>query len=134
MNRFRQTEEFDAPLSEINTTPLVDVMLVLMVVFLVTAPMLNNSIDLNLPKESAKEISKNDRVVISIKKSGQYFLEEEKISDEELFKALETIAKNHPKKQIHIRADIDVKYGRVSKLLATSQRLNLSNIGFVTEK
>jgi biopolymer transport protein ExbD len=134
MNKFRREEDFSAPLSEINTTPLVDVMLVLLVVFLVTAPMLNNSIELNLPKESAKEISQNDKIVISIKKSGQYYIEEEKVGDDELVNILEKIAKNHPKKQIHIRADIEVKYGKVSKVLATAQRLGLSNVGFVTQK
>ena len=98
MNKFRREEDFSAPLSEINTTPLVDVMLVLLVVFLVTAPIINNSVELNLPKESAKEISKNDRIVISIKESGQYYIAQEMVGDEELINILETISKNHPKK------------------------------------
>lgn len=134
MNKFRREEDFSAPLSEINTTPLVDVMLVLLVVFLVTAPIINNSVELNLPKESAKEISKNDRIVISIKESGQYYIAQEMVGDEELINILETISKNHPKKQIHIRADVEVKYGKVSKVLAAAQRLGLSNVGFVTQQ
>jgi biopolymer transport protein TolR len=126
-------EDLQAPLSEINMTPLVDVMLVLVVIFLVTAPMLNSAINLNLPSESSSQIVEEKTLSISINKAGQYFLDDRSISINELEKELKIIAKNNPKQQIHLRADVDSSYGHVSKVLGISQRAGLSNIGFVTE-
>jgi biopolymer transport protein TolR len=126
-------EDLQAPLSEINMTPLVDVMLVLLVIFLVTAPMLNSAIKLNLPGESAAQITEQKPVAISINKDGQYFLNDRAVSFGELEGELKTIAGKNPKQQIHLRADVDVHYGQVSKVLGASQRVGLSNIGFVTE-
>ncbi len=126
-------EDLQAPLSEINMTPLVDVMLVLLVIFLVTAPMLNSSIKLNLPSESAAQITEEKTVTISVNKSGQYFLDDRAISKSELASAMRKIAKRNSKQQIHLRADVDASYGDVSKVLAMSQRAGLSNIGFITE-
>lgn len=126
-------EDLQAPLSEINMTPLVDVMLVLLVIFLVTAPMLNSSIKLNLPSESAAQITEQKTITISVNKSGQYFLDDRAISKSELESAMREIAKKNPKQQIHLRADVDASYGDVSKVLAMSQRVGLSNIGFITE-
>ena len=126
-------EDLQAPLAEINTTPLVDVMLVLLVIFLVTAPMLNSAIKLNLPAETAAQITEQKTVTISINNSGQYFLDDQPVSSAELERKLSLTAQDNPKQQIHLRADVDVNYGKVSSVLATLQRLGLSNIGFVTE-
>jgi biopolymer transport protein ExbD len=126
-------EDLQAPLAEINTTPLVDVMLVLLVIFLVTAPMLNNAIKLNLPSESASEITEKKPLTVSINKSGQYFIDDKLVSADELESKFWHIAKENPKQQIHLRADIDVSYGKVSNVLGAAQRAGLSNIGFVTE-
>jgi len=128
-----EREELQAPLSEINMTPLVDVMLVLLVIFLVTAPMLNSSIKLNLPSESASQITEQKPVTISVNKSGTYFLNDRAVAAKELESELEIIAKQNPKQQIHLRADVDASYGQVSKVLAISQRMGLSNIAFITE-
>jgi len=128
-----EREELQAPLSEINMTPLVDVMLVLLVIFLVTAPMLNSSIKLNLPSESASEITEQKPLTISVNKSGAYFLNDRAVSEKELEEELQLIAKKNPKQQIHLRADVNASYGQVSKVLAISQRMGLSNIGFITE-
>ncbi|MBM3579798.1 MAG: biopolymer transporter ExbD [Alphaproteobacteria bacterium] len=128
-----EREELQAPLSEINMTPLVDVMLVLLVIFLVTAPMLNSAIKLDLPKETAAQISDDKTITISINRAGEYFLNDEKISVTQLDNKLQLLAQENPKQQIHLRADADVGYGKVSHLLATLQRVGLSNIGFVTE-
>jgi biopolymer transport protein ExbD len=108
-------------------------MLVLVVIFLVTAPMLNSAINLNLPSESSSQIVEEKTLSISINKAGQYFLDDRSISINELEKELKIIAKNNPKQQIHLRADVDSSYGHVSKVLGISQRAGLSNIGFVTE-
>ena len=121
------------PMAEINTTPLVDVMLVLLVIFLVTAPMLNSAIKLNLPAESAAQITEQKTITISINGSGQYYVDDQPVLIAELERKLSITAKENPKQQIHLRADVDVNYGKVSSALAMLQRLGLSNIGFVTE-
>jgi biopolymer transport protein TolR len=128
-----EREELQAPLAEINMTPLVDVMLVLLVIFLVTAPMLNSTIKLNLPKESAAQITEQKTLTISVNRSGQYFLDDQPISADGLEQKLQMTAKDNSKQAIHLRADIDVPYGKVSHLLAKLQQLGLSNIGLVTE-
>ncbi len=128
-----EREELQAPLAEINMTPLVDVMLVLLVIFLVTAPMLNSAIKLDLPAESASQISEEDAVSISVKSDGKYFLNDREISVSELDSQLKILAKENPKQQIHLRADVNVNYGKVSHVLAELQRVGLSNIGFITE-
>ncbi len=128
-----EREELQAPLSEINMTPLVDVMLVLLVIFLVTAPMLNSNIKLNLPAESAAQISEEKTITISVSRAGEYFVDDKLVSENELTQKLSATAKENPKQQIHIRADVDVNYGKVSHLLAQLQRNGLSNIGFVTQ-
>lgn len=126
-------EELQAPLTEINMTPLVDVMLVLLVIFLVTAPMLNSSIQLNLPSESASQITEKKPITISINKNGEYFLDDNSISANELEQKLQEISKTNPKQVIHLRADVDVSYGKVSNILASAQRFGLANIGFITQ-
>ena len=129
-----EREDLQAPLSEINMTPLVDVMLVLLVIFLVTAPMLNSAIKLNLPKEGGSQITEEKPLVISVDKQGQYYLNNNIISFAELENLLKINAANHPEQQIHLRADIDVSYGKVSQILALAQRLGLHNIAFVTQE
>jgi biopolymer transport protein TolR len=126
-------EDLQAPLSEINMTPLVDVMLVLVVIFLVTAPMLTSAIKLKLPSESATQITEEKAISISVNKSGQYFLDERQVSIDELEKELKILAKKNPKHQIHLRADVETSYGKVSKILGLSQKIGLSNVGFITE-
>jgi len=127
-----EKEELQAPLSEINMTPLVDVMLVLLVIFLVTAPMLSSAIELNLPNEAASDISDNEPFVVSIDASGKYFIDKKLVSFSQLEDELKVLAKENPKKQIHLRADVDVSYGKVSHILALAQKLGLANIGFIT--
>lgn len=127
-----EREELQAPLAEINMTPLVDVLLVLLVIFLVTAPMLNSAIKLNLPSESAAQITEEKALTISVNRAGEYFLDDREISVSELEERLQAAAKINPKQQIHLRADEQVAYGKVSKVLGMAQRLGLANVGFVT--
>ncbi len=127
-----EREDLQAPLSEINMTPLVDVMLVLFVIFLVTAPMLNSSINLNLPQETAAQTTQEKTMTLSIDRTGQYFIDDIAVSESELTTKLRQAAENNPKQQIHVRADVDVNYGKVSHALAELQRSGLSNIGFIT--
>jgi len=128
-----QREELQAPLSEINMTPLVDIMLVLLVIFLITAPILNSAININLPKENARPITENKVITISITKNGEYFLEETKMSSHEIADHLEKISKENSQQLIHIRADESVSYGLVSKILSIAQNSGLNNISFITQ-
>jgi biopolymer transport protein ExbD len=110
------------------------VMLVLLVIFLITAPMLTSSINLNLPNESAAAIFEQKTTTISLDKTGQYFFDDTPIEFENLKQKLATIAKENPKQPIHLRADVEVNYGKVSRVLSALQQLGLSNVGFVTEQ
>jgi biopolymer transport protein ExbD len=126
-------EDFSAPMAEINTTPLVDVMLVLMVIFLVTAPMLTQAVKLKLPNETATAIADENPITLSISEQGAYYWGEEQISEEQLAEHLQIAATQDKSKPIHLRADTNVPYGKVSKALTLSQKYGLTNIGFITE-
>lgn len=134
LNKGFDNEELQAPLAEINMTPFVDIMLVLLVIFLITAPLIQSSIDLNLPKEIGNNIDKKNPVSISITKNGEYYLEQKKLDFIDLKNHLISIAKDSPNVAILIRADQKVEYGKVASMLSLMQQQGLSNIGFITEK
>lgn len=126
-------DDFNAPMSEINVTPFVDVMLVLLVIFLVTAPMLTQAVSLELPNEIATEVADENPITISVKADGSYFWGEEAVSEEQLSMRLQTAGMHDAAQPIHLRADTAATYGRVSKILALAQKYELRNIGFVTK-
>ena len=134
LNKGFDNEELQAPLAEINMTPFVDIMLVLLVIFLITAPLVQSSIDLNLPKEIGNNLDKKNPVAISITKNGEYYLEQKKLDFIDLKNHLISIAKESPNVSILIKADKKVEYEKVSSILAVIQQQGLSNVGFVTEK
>jgi biopolymer transport protein TolR len=134
LNKGFDNEELQAPLAEINMTPFVDIMLVLLVIFLITAPLIQSSIDLNLPKEIGNNIDKKNPVSISITKNGEYYLEQKKLDFIDLKNHLISIAKDSPNVAILIKADQKVEYGKVASMLSLMQQQGLSNIGFITEK
>ena len=127
-------DNFSAPMAEINTTPLVDVMLVLLVVFLVTAPMLTQTIQLELPNEQANTITDKNPITLSISEDGLYYWGDDSVTDAELEKRLQMAAINDKTQAIHLHADVKVAYGKVSKVLALSQKYGLNNIGFITQQ
>ena len=126
-------EDLQAPLSEINMIPLVDIMLVLLVIFLITAPILTSSIQLNLPKDSGISTQEKNPITLSITKNGEYFLEERGFSIKDLEEHLKEIARDDINSQINIRADTATQFGNVSHILSISQKLGLKNVGFITE-
>lgn len=126
-------EDFLAPIADINTTPLVDVMLVLMVIFLVTAPILTQSIKLELPNEPAENILDDKSINISISENGVYYWDKEEINEDELEKRLQLKANKDKEQAINLHADVKTPYGKVSKVLAMSQKYGLTNIGFITD-
>ena len=126
--------DFSAPMAEINTTPLVDVMLVLMVIFLVTAPMLTQAVKLELPNEVATQVADENPITLSISQHGIYYWGEKSVSEDSLEKKLQLAAAKDKTQPIHLRADMKTPYGKVGKVLALSQKYGLMNIGFVTEQ
>ena len=128
-----QREELQAPLAEINMTPLVDIMLVLLVILLVSAPVINSAITVDLPKEKAQPINDFRVINIFINRDGEFFLEETKMSTSELEKHLQVVAKENPQHKIHLQADKKVAYESVSRVLAIAQKFSLSNISFITQ-
>ncbi|MCD6034656.1 MAG: tolR [Rickettsiales bacterium] len=126
-------DDFQAPMAEINTTPLVDVMLVLLVIFLVTAPMLTQAIKLELPNETATTIVDEKPIRLSITASGEYYWDNIPVSAEVLDQRLREAAIANPKQPIHLYADKQATYDKLSHILATVQLHGLTNIGFVTK-
>ena len=122
-------------MAAINTTPLVDVMLVLLIIFLITIPVVVQQVPLKLPKErNVPTQTKPENIVIAINKDGDVFWNMEYLKDnKELLQRLEKIAVIKPQPEIHIRADRDVRYESVGRVVATCQRAAIMKIGFITE-
>jgi biopolymer transport protein TolR len=119
---------------DINVTPFVDVMLVLLIVFMVSAPMMVGGVEVDLPKLEGKELAGNDEpIIISVKKNGSIFLQEMPVSKDELYSKLRIISKRNKDTRIFIRGDKDVNYGTVLSLFSTMKEANLNNVALVTE-
>jgi biopolymer transport protein TolR len=121
-------------MSDINVTPLVDVMLVLLIIFMVTAPMMMQGVDVNLPQTKAQSIkSKEDPLVLAVNKKGEVFLEDHAVKLEDLGAKIETIFKYRREKEVLLRADKDIPYGFVIKVMAEVKRAGVTKLGMVTE-
>ncbi len=122
------------PLSDINVTPLVDVMLVLVVIFILTAPLLASSIHLDLPKSDAAQAQANSApLTLVINPAGQTFLNDRAIDADELSRELARIAAERPETELQLRADQNVPYGRVVQVMGLAQKAGLNRIGFVAD-
>ena len=122
------------PMSDINMTPLIDVMLVLLVIFIITAPLLASSIRLDLPKTTAAAPSDTPRfVLLVVDKSGQIFLDDKPVGQPELARRLALVAIQNADTEVQLRADEAVPYGRVVEVLGTAQKAGLSRIGFIAD-
>ena len=122
------------PLSEINVTPFVDVMLVLLIIFMVTAPMMQQGIDVDLPETTTQNLRIRDEpLVLTVKKGGEYFLGRREIPEAELSDKLEAILQGLDRKEIFLRADKGARYGAVVKALAAARQAGATKLGMVTE-
>ena len=120
------------PMSEINVTPLVDVMLVLVVIFIITAPLLASSIKLDLPKSDAARPNETPQyVTLVVDKAGQAFLNDQPVSGDQLDQRLRQNAALNPDTEVQLRADEAVPYGRIVEVMGIAQKAGLNRIGFV---
>ncbi len=122
------------PLSEINVTPFVDVMLVLLIIFMVTAPMMQQGVDVDLPETTTQNLRIRDEpLVLTVKKGGEYFLGRREIPEAELSDKLAAILRGLDRKEIFLRADKSARYGAVVKALAAARQAGATKLGMVTE-
>jgi len=131
---FGTQDDSDEVMNEINMTPMVDIMLVLLIIFIITVPVMKHSVNIDLPRASneAQNI-KPETIRLSVDAEGSYFLNEAKISDEALITQLKASAAQNPQPDLHIRGDKSVRYERVAQAMAAAQQAGLHRIGFVTE-
>ena len=122
------------PLSEINVTPFVDVMLVLLVIFMVTAPMMLQGVDVDLPETLTQPLRvKDEPLILTVKKDGKYYVGRKEIPVAVLRQKLEAIFEGRDSKEIFLRADEDAPYGVVVKALAAAREAGAKQLGMVTE-
>ncbi|MCX7224662.1 MAG: biopolymer transporter ExbD [Burkholderiales bacterium] len=122
------------PISEINVTPLVDVMLVLVVIFILTAPLLTSAIKLDLPQSAAAKPAQASRALtLVVDRAGQIFLADQPITPERLAQQLRQAAQANPDTELRLRADAQVPYGRIVEVMGVAHQAGLHRIGFVAD-
>jgi biopolymer transport protein TolR len=122
-------------LSDINVTPFVDVMLVLLIIFMVTAPLMQQGIDVDLPDTTTQPIRvKNDPLILSVKKDGSYYLGRKQVTREELVTKLEAVFDARGSDEIFLRADEKAPYGVVVQAMAAARQAGSKQLGIVTEQ
>ena len=129
------SEGEDEVLSQINTTPLVDVMLVLLIIFLITIPVVTTSIPVSLPKERVEERqSKPENIIISVDKAGGIFWYDARVANvETLVDKLKKVSRMDPQPEVQIRGDMSARYEGVGKIMYACQRAGIVKVAFITE-
>jgi len=121
-------------ISQINVTPLVDVMLVLLIIFMVTAPILQQGVPVDLPKVSAGPLAgQEEQLVVNVAKGGQFYLNDTPMTADQLTAKLRAIAAARPDRQLYVRADQSVPYGQVMEVMGAVRDAGLVKVGLVTE-
>ena len=122
------------PMSDINVTPMVDVMLVLLVIFMITAPMMQQGVDVDLPETTSQPLTVRDEpLILSVTKDGKYYIGRKELPADELRAKLEAIFEGRDSKELFLRADSDATYGLVVKALAAAREAGAKSLGMVTE-
>ncbi|MDN6885160.1 biopolymer transporter ExbD [Variovorax sp. CAN2819] len=131
---FGTQDEPDEVMNEINMTPLVDVMLVLLIIFIITVPVMKHAVNIDLPRATSEpEQPKPQNIMFSVTADGTYYWNEQKIDDSELPGRLAAEAAKEPQPELHIRGDKAVRYERVAKAMSEAREAGVRKIGFVTE-
>lgn len=121
-------------MSDINVTPLVDVMLVLLIIFMVTAPMMMQGVEVNLPQTTTKKIkTREDPLILTVNKKREIYLEDHQMGLDDLETKLKTIFKYRRGEEVLLRADKEIPYGFVIKVIAGVKRAGIVNLGLITE-
>ena len=124
----------DDVMNEINMTPMVDIMLVLLIIFIITVPVLKHAVNVDLPRATnTPQTIKPETVTLSVDADGGYFLNQTRVSDTELAVQLQQAAAQNPQPDLHIRGDKAVRYERVAQAMAAAQQAGVKKIGFITE-
>ncbi len=127
-------EDRYTPLSEINVTPMVDVMLVLLVIFMVAAPLLTVGVPLNLPKTSAAQVAKPQQpIIVSINRAGDTFIGDERVADAELKRRLADLAGTDPNRIVYVRGDRSISYAQLMDLLGAVNAAGFSKVSLLAE-
>jgi biopolymer transport protein ExbD len=131
---FGTRDDTDEVMNEINMTPLVDVMLVLLIIFIITVPVMKHAVSIELPRAAAEPLQDMPQTIrVSVDAQGRYWWNERMVEDAALPALLAAEAAREPQPPLHIRADRDVRYERVARLMAAAQQSGMARIGFVTE-
>jgi len=124
----------DEVMNEINMTPLVDVMLVLLIIFIITVPVMKHAVNIDLPRATnTVQDSKPETIRLSVDAAGQYYWNEAPLAEADLAPQLQAAAGKQPQPELHIRGDKAVRYERVALAMAAAQQAGLRKIGFITE-
>ena len=131
---FGTQDDTDEVMNEINVTPMVDVMLVLLIIFIITVPVLKNSVNIDLPRASSQPFdAKPETIQLSVDAQGNYFWNANRTDDKDLVVLLKAAALKSPQPELHIQGDKSVRYERVAQAMAAAQQAGIRKIGFVTE-
>ena len=133
---FGERREEDGLMADINVTPLVDVMLVLLIIFMVTAPMLHQGVEVALPKADSPPIPvrRDDPLVLSINRNGMVYLKDEPVHPSRLVERLSPLLRGKSEETVFLKGDRDVAYGKVVEILDTLQRGGITRVGIVTDR
>ena len=130
------------PMAEINVVPYIDVTLVLLIIFMITAPLIQSGVDVDLPQADSQQVDQENApspIIITVDKAGQYFIDlgngsdEEPVSANEVLLLTAAVRKNKPKTQVYIRGDKQVEYGKVVTVMAALKNAGVPNVGLMTE-
>jgi biopolymer transport protein ExbD/biopolymer transport protein TolR len=123
-----------SPMSDINMTPLIDVMLVLLVIFMITAPLMTASLKLDLPRSDAATASEQpDFIAVAIDPQGRLYIAEKEVAPAAFAERMAETARRNPQTEVQLRADRSVPYGQVAELIGAVQKAGLNRIGFVAD-
>ncbi len=131
---FGTQDDQDEVMNEINMTPMVDVMLVLLIIFIITVPVMKHAVNIDLPRASnVPQDAKPETIRLSVDAAGDYYWNENKVTEEAMLLQLKAAATQNPQPELHIRGDKAVRYERVATAMAAAQQAGVRKIGFVTE-